>query len=136
MWVLRRVRNFEKLNAGFILIAAVLCAVMALLRFIASQFIFNIGFSKTENNQCKMVADASVTLFCLATLAALIYLWVRQIVFYTNHMLNTDFSKALRFFSYLSIILIFLGGLGVILVNTIPTKYMSTLKGCVYVPLD
>ena len=135
-WVTRKEINFEKLNAGSILMAAVLCAVMALLRFIASQFIFNIGFSETKNNQCKMVADASIILFCLAAFAVHIYLWVRQTVFYTNRMLNTDFSKALRFFSYLSIILIFLGGLGVILINTIPTNYMSTLKGCVYVPLD
>ena len=136
MWVTRKERNFEKLNAGFILMAAVFCAATALLRFISSQFDFNIGFSKTESKQCKMISVAAVILFCLATFAVFIYLWVRQIVFYTNSMLNTDFSKALQFFSYLSIILIFLGGLGVILVNTIPNNYISTVKGCVYVPLD
>ena len=135
-WVTTKEKNVEKLNAGFILMAAVLCTVTSFLRFIASQFIFNIGFFGTKNNQCKMLSDASIILFCLATIAVHTYLWVRQLVFYTNRMLNTDFSKALRFFSYLNIILIFLGGLGVILVNTIPTKYILTLKGCVYIPLN
>ena len=136
MWVTTKKKNFEKLNAGFILMTAVLCAVMALFRFISSQFVFNIGFSVAQNNQCKIVFDISVVSFCLANFAVFVYLWVRQLVFYTNCMLNTDFSKALRFFSYLSIILISLGGLGVILGNTIPTKYMSSLNGCVVIPID
>ena len=135
-WVTTKEKNVEKLNAGFILMAAVFCGIMSFLRFIASQFVFNIGFFGTKNNQCKMVVDASIILFCLANFAVHNYLWVRQLVFYTNRMLNTDFSKALRFFSYLSIILIFLGGLGVILVNTISVKYIPTLKGCAYIPLD
>ena len=136
MWVTRKKKNFEKLNTGFIFLTVVLCAITALFRFISSQFIFNIGFSVTENKQCKIVFDASATLFSLAYLTVFVYLWVRQLVFYTNRMLNTDFSKGLRFFSYLSIILISLGGLGSILANTIPTKYMSTVKGCVLIPLD
>ena len=135
-WVTKTKKNFEKLNTGFILMAAVLCAVTALFRFISSQFVFNIGFSVTENKQCKIVFDASSISFCLACLAVFIYLWVRQLVFYTNRMLNIDFSKGLRFFSYLSIILISLNGLGSILANTIPIKVMSTLKGCVLIPLD
>ena len=51
MWKTRRVKSFEKLNAGYLLMAAVLCAETALLRFIASQFIFNIVFfmEKTIN---------------------------------------------------------------------------------------
>ena len=135
-WVTKTKKNFEKLNTGFILMAAVLCAVTALFRLVSSQFVFNIGFSVTENKQCKIVFDASSISFCLACLAVFIYLWVRQLVFYTNRMLNIDFSKGLRFFSYLSIILISLHGLGSILANTIPIKVMSTLKGCVLIPLD
>ena len=135
-WVNKKTKNFEKLNAGYILMAAVLCAVMALLRFIVSQLVFNIEFSESENNLCKRVSNASIIIFCLNFFAVYIYLWIRQIIFYENNMLNTDFSKSLRFFSYLSIILIFFGGLGAIFVNTIPTNYVSTLKGCVYVPLD
>ena len=136
MWHTKKKKNFEKLNAGYILKAAVLCAATALLRFISTQFVFNIGFSVTENNLCKMVFDASAISFCFAYFAVFFYLWVRQLVFYTNRMLNTNFNKGLRFFSYLSIILISFGGLGVVFVNTIPINYMSTLKGCVYVPLD
>ena len=135
-WVTKNKKNFEKLNTGFILMAAVLCAVTALFRLVSTQFVFNIGFSVTENKQCKIVFDASAISFCLACLSVFIYLWVRQLVFYTNRMLNIDFSKGLRFFSYLSIILISLNGLGSILANTIPIKVMSTLKGCVFIPLD
>ena len=131
----RNKNNFELLNAGYILMAAVLCAATALLCFISSQFVFNIGFSVTEN-QCKMLFDASAILICVAYFAVFVYLWVRQLVFYTNNLLNIDFSKVLRFFSYLSIILIFLGGLSVMIFSIIPTKYMSTLKGCVLIPLD
>ena len=136
MWVTRRMRNFEKLNAGFILMAAVFCAIMALLRFIAGQLVFNIGFSYGEDSKCKMAQSASTVLLCLAYFSVYIYLWVRQLVFYTNRMLSIDFSKALRFFSYLSIILIFLGGLGVTVLYIDKRKYMSTLNGCVFIPLD
>ena len=136
MWVTRKKKNFEKLNAGYILMAAVLCAATALLRFIASQLVFNIGFSHGEDIKCKIVFDALIISFCFAIFSVHIYFWMRQIVFYTNRMLNIDFSKGLRFFSYVSIILILLGELGVILVSTIPTKYMSTLEGCVYFPIN
>ena len=137
MWMTKKKKkNFEKLNGKFILMAAVLYAVMALFHFISSQFVFNIGFSVTENKQCKIVFDASSVSICLACLAVFIYLWVIQLVFYTNRMLNTDFSKGLRFLSYLNIFLISLSGLGSILVSTILTKYMSTLKGCVPIPRD
>ena len=135
-WVTTKERNSEKLNAGYILMAAVLCAVTALLRFTASQFVFNIGFSYGEDEKCKIAENAAITTFCLATFCVYIYLWIRQIVFYTNRMLYTEFSKGVRFFSCLSIILIFLGGLGAMFINTIPTKYQSTSMGCVYVSLD
>ena len=135
-WVTRKERNFEKLNAGFILMAAVLCAVMTLLRFIASQLVFNIGFSDREDIECKIVFNASTVVFFLAVFSVHIFLWIRQLVFYKNRMLNTEFSKTLRLFSYFSIIIISLGKLLAILVSTIPTKFKSTLKGCVYIPID
>ena len=83
-----------------------------------------------------MVADVSVTYFSLATFAVFIYLSVKQTVFCTNRVVNIDFSKALCFFSYMCVILICLRELSLVLVNKIPTRYISTLKGCVYVPLN
>ena len=83
-----------------------------------------------------MAQIALTVLFCLAYFSVYIFLWVRQLVFYTNRRLNIDFSKALRFFSYLSIFLIFFGELGVILLSTTTAKLMLTPKGCVQIPLD
>lgn len=135
-WATRANKNFEKLNAGFVLMAAVFCAVTALFRFIVSQVALNLTHSYNENSKCKMISNVLVVAYCLATFSVYVYLWVRQSVFYTNRMLSTNFSKSLRFFSYLSIVLIFLGGLGAIFFNTLPSNYHSTPVGCAYIPED
>ena len=131
-WISSRERNFEKLNAGLVLMAAVTCAVTALFRLINSQVVINIGYAYNENRQCEIVSDVSVAMFALSTLSVYIYLWIRQSVFYRNEMLKTDFSKGLKFFSYLSIFLILFGGVGLLIINTMHTNYFSTPTGCIY----
>lgn len=128
-WGSAKKRNVDKLSAGRVLTAALVSAIVTLLRLVTSQFVYNFGFS---DEQCELISDSSYIMYCLASFSVYMFLWIRQSIFYTNRMLNTKFGQGLRFFSYSSIVLITLGGLSVILIGTIPKEYYTSPKGCIY----
>jgi len=135
-WKKAMQNNFEKLSGGSVVTAAIMCAVVTLLRLIASQFIFNVGFFESSNKACESVIDTGIVLYCATLFSVYVFLWLRQSIFYTNSMLNTEYSKLLRFFSGLSIVFIFIGGLTALLINVIPVNYPSSLEGCRYQAVD
>ena len=135
-WKQGRKNNFEKLSGGSVLTAAVICAVVTMCRLITSQFVNNVGYAEGQDEACEMAIDTGIIMYCMTLFSVYIFLWLRQSVFYTNSMLNTEFSKILRFFSWLSIGLIFLGGLSAVLINTVPVNYPSSIEGCIYEAVD
>ena len=135
-WKKAMQNNFEKLSGGSVLTAAVVCALVTLGRLVVSQFVINVGFSESSDEICEAVTDAGIVLYCATLFAVYVFLWLRQSIFYTNSMLNTEYSKLLRFFSGLSIVFIFVGGLVALLINTIPVNYPSTIEGCTYKAVD
>ena len=130
--------NIEKLNAGWILACAVLCSFATLFRLINSQFVINVGFTSNHDFDidCEIVSDSSVIIYGISVLTVYLFLWLRQSVFYSNRMLPTNYGKTLRFLSWLSIFLIFAGGLAAVLVNIIPSNYKASVIGCTYEPID
>ena len=128
-WGNSKKKNVDKLSAGRVLTAALISAIMTFGRLITSQFVYNLGYS---DMQCEEISDSSYIVYCLASFSVYMFLWIRQSIFYTNRMLNTNFSKGLKFFSYLSIVLITLGGLSVILLGTITKEYYTSQSGCIY----
>ena len=128
--------NFEKLSGGSVLTAAVVCAVVTLIRLIISQFVINVGYSDAKDKLCEAMTDTGIVMYCTTVFSVYVFLWLRQSIFYTNSMLNTEYSKMLRFFSGLSILFIFLGGFTVVLINTIPVNYPSSIEGCSYKAVD
>ena len=135
-WKKAMQNNFEKLSGGSVLSAAVVCAIVTLMRLIASQFIYNVGFSVSNNEVCEAVIDTGIVMYCTTVFSVYVFLWLRQSIFYTHSMLNTEYSKLLRFFSGLSIVFIFVGGLAALLINVIPINYPASAEGCSYQAVD
>ncbi|CAK8695759.1 unnamed protein product [Clavelina lepadiformis] len=104
----------------------------ALVRFINSQFTFNIGIGVGYDKECEIVSDSSFVWYSLVNFAVYIFLWLRQRIFYSNNMLNVRFGIFLKVLSFSSIVILFLSGLIAILVNTIPVNYPSSHEGCIY----
>ncbi|CAK8695770.1 unnamed protein product [Clavelina lepadiformis] len=137
-WSRSQLRNADKLSGGIIYTSTLCCAIMSLIRYISSLVGYNVGFgtSARDMDACERISDAQFAIYCLVLFSVYIFLWLRQRVFYDNEMLNTNFSTTLKFFSVVSIVLIFVAGIGVILISALPQTYPSSLKGCTYQASD
>ena len=63
-WSGRQKRNADKLNAGWIYTSVVVCAIMAIIRFITSQVAHNVGFGEDKNERCEKIGDALYVEYC------------------------------------------------------------------------
>ncbi|XP_076808744.1 uncharacterized protein LOC143451871 [Clavelina lepadiformis] len=131
-WSTNRMGNADKLSGGSVYTSTVVCAMTALVRFINSQFTFNIGIGVGYDRECEIVSDSSFAWYSLVSFAIYIFLWLRQRIFYSNNMLNVRFGIVLKLVSATSIVILFLAGLAAVLVNTIPVNYPSSRQGCIY----
>ena len=131
-WSGKQKRNADKLNAGWIYTSVVICAIMAVIRFITSQIAHNVGFGTNELSICEKINDALFVEYACVLFCNFVFLWLRQRTFYTNKMLNFGYNKILKFLSRSSIFILLGPGLGVTFVNTIPANYLSSPIGCRY----
>ncbi|XP_076809125.1 uncharacterized protein LOC143452154 [Clavelina lepadiformis] len=131
-WSTNRMGNADKLSGGSVYTLTVVCAITALVRFINSQFAFNIGIGVGYDKECEIVSDSSFAWYSLVNFAVFIFLWLRQRIFYANNMLNVRFGILLKILSFSSIVILFLSGLATVLVNTIPVNFPSSREGCIY----
>ena len=129
-------RNADKLNAGWVYSSVLACAVISIIRYMTSQIAFQIGFGETEEHDmaCESVNDLLFVEYSLVLFCNYVFLWLRQRTFYTNEMFNINYSKALRFLSASSIAVLLLAGIGVVIINILPSNYSSTPHGCIYDP--
>ena len=131
-WSKTHASNEEKLSAGLVYTSIVICAGACLLRYIATLFYFNIGYSYNEDRICDILSDLTSTLYTFVLFSSALFSWSRQRLFYSNHMLNVNYSKAVRFFSQSSIVIIVVCGLGVLIFNVVPDDHPSSPEGCTY----
>jgi len=123
--------NSDKLNSGAIYTALVACAVFSFTHFVINLANVIFGFNLGEDELCDSLADASIVTYGLALFAGQMLWWLRQRAFFENRMLNVNYSKQVRFFSAISIILTFTAGTSTLVFNTY--RWMS-LDGCLYKP--
>ena len=135
-WSGTQKRNADKLNAGWVYTSVVACAVISVIRYMTSQILFQVGYGTTEEDEyaCESVNDLLFVEYSLVLFCNYIFLWLRQRTFYTNEMFNINYNTSLRFLSASSIGILFLAGIGVVVVNTLPVNYPSSMEGCVYGP--
>ncbi|XP_018673399.2 uncharacterized protein LOC108951117 [Ciona intestinalis] len=133
-WCTTAKRKSQQLSAGVIYSSVVLCAVMAILRYVTSFATFHLGIGEDKDYECEIISDMSFAMYCLVTACVYLFLWLRQRTFYANKMLNVSYNRFLRFVSASSFLVIFFSGLGAIVVTSTPVSYPSSTRGCTYKP--
>ena len=132
-WKLRvSQRDSDKLNAGKIYSSAIVCAVLCDIYFIVNLIYTNLGFEPNQDRFCEYMGDTSSAFYGSCLLSVQTFLWLRQRAFYTNRMLNVNYSKPVKVISFLSIIVIFLFGVSVIIFFVYPDDHKSSPDGCTY----
>ena len=131
-WSGRQKRNADKLNAGWIYTSVVVCAIIAIIRFITSQVAHNVGFGEDKNERCEKIADALYVEYACVLFCIFVFLWLRQRTFFTNKMLNFGYNKILKVLSGSSIFVLFGAGLAATIISAITIHYSSSPIGCRY----
>ena len=129
-WSGRQKRNADKLNAGWIYSSVVVCAIIAITRFITSQVAHNVGFGEDKNERCEKIGDALYMEYACVLFCNFVFLWLRQRTFFTNKMLNFGYNKILKVLSGSSIFVLFGAGLAVAIIDAIPIRHSSSPIGC------
>ena len=124
--------NHEKLNAGLVFTAVVVCASMCIFRFVASIVAANVGFNKGESSLCNVMEDILNFSYFLVTLSVFLFLWFRQRVFFANKMLNVNYSKSIKFLSFASIFGLVVIGIPIAVLTGVSDQLIASPKGCVY----
>ena len=126
-------RDTDKLNAGKIYSSVIVCAVLCDIYLSITLFYTNVGFELNKDRQCEYLGDTSSVFYALCLLSVQTFLWLRQRAFYTNRMLNVNYSKSVKVVSFLSIVVIFVIGFAIMIIYIYPDNYKSSLNGCTYV---
>ena len=124
-------RKSDVLNAGLVYSSVILCAAMCLLRYAISLAFMNVGYNENDEEICNMLGDAVACAYALSTTFATLFLWFRQRAFYSNRLLNVNYSKIVKVFSVLSIVIIILYTVVVFAIIIPQNSLTSSPIGCV-----
>ena len=122
--------DVEKLNSGWVYTIAVGCAVFAVIRLTTSQVSLHVN--DASDHVCEAIFDLLLVEYSHVLLFALLFIWIRQRVFYVNIMLRVKFGKFWHFASYASLFMIVAASYSFILFETIPVDTVSSPQGCVF----
>ena len=123
--------NARVLNSGSVYSSMIGCAVLCLSRYSVSFAHFSFGFDEGENELCDSLADALYGTYAFTLCFAATFLWARQRAFYANRLLNVNYNKKIKFFSFTSIAFVVGYGVSVTILNTFPNNYAASPQGCV-----
>ena len=126
----------EKLNAGIVYSSLIVNAVVCLIFIILNLFFLNVGYAEGQDELCDQMFDAAGFTYGFVLITAFVFLWMRQRIFYTNRMLNVNYTKLVKTLSFISIIIIAGIGIAVLTFNTLPDNNKSSVEGCHYMPDD
>ena len=126
----------EKLNAGIVYSSLIVNAVVCLIFIILNLFFLNVGYAEGQDELCDQMFDAAGFTYGFVLITAVVFLWIRQRIFYTNRMLNVNYTKLVKTLSFVSIIIIAGIGIAVLTFDTLPDNNKSSVEGCHYMPDD
>ena len=124
--------NPEKLNVGLIYSSVIGCAVCCLLHEVVILLYTNTSVLKQSTNLCNILSDLLKSVYALVVFTVNLFLWLRQKAFYSNQMLNINFSKSVKMFSFASIFAIFFGGVAALILASLPRDEIFFENSCVY----
>ena len=129
-WMKKRTKTVDKLSSGVIYSSVLVIAVFCFLRLLFSFVLMNIGFSENESVSCGAISDAVFVIYFFVVFSTAVFLWLRQRVFFTHPILKANYSKTVKFFSFASIVFIFVTGIIVLAVRRLGSLHLSSLEGC------
>lgn len=110
--------------------SVIVCASCSLIYFIASMIMLNLGFDKHSSALCDILNDVNTFLFTFVLFSVNFFLWLRQRTFYSNNMLNMNFSRIINYISFSAIFFILAGGLMVCIIASFADDVVSSEYGC------
>ena len=110
------------------------CAVTCMIRFVTSLLLLNLGYSNFESGTCDQLEDAAYSSYALVHFFVALFLWSRQQAFFAHRLLNFNYSKLMKYFSFVIIVFITAYGIFVVALNSAPKFYTSSSMGCVLRP--
>jgi len=119
------------LNSGLVYGSVIACAVMCIIKYITSLALTNFGFRENEDNICDSLTDSTYDIYALVLFFVYFYLWSRQRAFYANQILNVNYNKLIKLFSYSLNAFVFVYVIFVVCYHTVPKLYISSKKGCI-----
>jgi len=138
-WRMNQKSKSEEMNTGLVYSSVVACAFFCLLFLGTNIAYINVGFASGDPGKdelCDSMGDAVFAMYSIILLCVYFFLWLRQRVFYNNFLLNLEYSKFLRVFSSICILLILLPGIASVVFNSIPNDYTASSQGCLYMPTE
>ena len=132
-WRKRRASHSDMLNIGLVYTSVLVCAVICLIFFCINLVYLNIGFSTDKHDLlCEIIADSAVACYGLMLFSVAMFLWFRQRVFFRNEMFSMSYTRCVQVLSFSSIFIVFLGALGVLVINILPFNRRSSDNGCLF----
>ena len=129
-WMKKRTKTVDKLSSGVIYSSVLVIAVFCFLLLLFSFVLMNIGFSENESVSCGAISDAVFVIYGFVVFSTAVFLWLRQRVFFTHPILKANYSKTVKFFSFASIVFIFVTGFIELVVGRLSDFHPSSLEGC------
>ena len=133
-WSHNQINEPEKLNAGIIYTFTIACTLTCICTYVSAIVSLNVGYDEQQDEVCDTVADIYAIFYLMVLLSVNSFLWFRQRVFFTNQMLNIEFTKPIKVFSHSSIFVIYIGGMTSLILASIPNDMIASIDGCVYEP--
>lgn len=133
-----RLSNSSELDSGLVYISVVVCSFLCICFTSVNLAYMNVGFypGKLGDDLCNALGDANSCFYFLIIITNLSFQWLRQRTFYSNRMLNVNYSKTVRVFSTAAIFIILVVGTGIIVFYLFPYDYKASTIGCTYKPND
>ena len=132
-WKNTKTNTAERLNKGLVYTVVVFTAMFCFIRLLFSLIFMNVGFTDNENLVCGVFVELLAITYACNIGSAMIFLWLRQRIFFTNFLLRVSYSKFTKTFSVASILIILIGGfVGFLVVRILTIRFSSSL-GCMAV---
>ena len=132
---LKKEKHVDKLNIGHIYTSVVVCGLMGVFYDAIVLVYMNTGFATNGFNldeYCDSLSDLAYSAYALTIFTTTIVLWLRQIIFFQNRILNVNYNKCVKVLSALSLFLILVTGIATLFFNNYPDNHIATMDGCVY----
>ena len=123
-------RDSDKLNAGKIYFSVIVCAVLCDIHLAFTLLYTNLEFELNQDRHCEYSGDTINSLYGLFRLSVQIFFWLRQRIFYTNQMLNVNYSTPVKVISLSSIIVLLMVSAAFAIFFIYPDNFKSSINGC------